>query len=160
MEKKATVQLTVRVSKETADNIAKLAYQNKISQAELLRSFIDKGMRMEGYLQETDLLTRIIRQELMAIYRPEEVKAMMSQQTDRIAKMLMKMGKIDCGSHFMLIKLLILLWGDSEETMLEMIQDTQELGIAYMQQNDGDINRFLGNTDNLLRLARRIRGGD
>lgn len=158
MQGKDNIQLTVRVSKETGDNLAKLAAQRNISVAELLRSFIDKGMNIEGYTQEVDLLTQIIRQELTTIYRPEEVKAMMSQQTDRIAKMLMKMGKIDCGSHFMLIKLLVLLWGESEETMLELIRDTQELGIAYMQQNDGDVNRFLENTENQVRLARRIGG--
>ncbi len=156
MDKKATVQLSVRVPQEIADNVGKLAIKKNITVADLLREFIDKGMSVDAYNQDVDLLTQIIRQELMAIYRPEDVKAMMSQQVDRIAKMLMKIGKIDAGNYFMSLNQLVLLWGGSEEDLLKLVKDSQELGIAYMQQNDGDINRFLENPENLLRLARRF----
>ncbi len=158
MEKKEMVQMTVRVPKEVADEVSKLALRKSISISELLRLFIEKGMSVEGYTQDVDFLTNIIRQELTAIYRPEEVKAMMSAQVDRIAKMLMKVGKIDTGNYFLMLNLLMFLWAGTEDQMMELVRDTQEIGIAYMQQTDGDINRFLENSENLIRLARRLQG--
>ncbi len=155
-----SVKRSINLPPEMIEQLEKLAVTRGLTISELIREFIEKGLNVEGYTQEVDMLTQIIRQELTAIYRPEEVKAMMSQQVDRVAKMLMKLGKIDTGNYFLTLKLLLLLWGESEETMLELVKDTQELGIAYMQQNDGDINRFLENTENLIRITRRLQGGE
>lgn len=153
-----SVKKSVNLPPEMIEQLEKLAVTRGMTISELIREFIEKGLNVEGYTQEVDMFTQIIRQELTAIYKPEDVKAMMSQQVDRVAKMLMKIGKIETGNYFLTLKLLLLLWGESEETMLELVKDTQELGIGYMQQNDGDINRFLGNTENLVLLARRLQG--
>ena len=100
MKQEPTIQLCVKVPSHTAEQIKKLAAANNIGIAEQLRQFIEKGLAVEGYSQNIDFIASIIRQELMAVYHLEDIKAVVEQQTNRIAKMHMKSGKIDAAAFF------------------------------------------------------------
>ncbi len=156
-KKTDNVITSIYITKEQYDQLEKLAVSMDISRTELIRNFISKGLAVQGYSQDMDMITAVIRQEINAIYRPEEIKNMMSQQVDRIAKMLMKVGKMEAGSYFLLVKLILNIWPDPDlEGCLNMIQDTQDLGIGFMQLPDGDINRFLQDAENLMRIAKGL----
>lgn len=151
------VVTSIYISKEQCEQLDKLAVKMNITRTELIRSYITKGLTVDGHLQELDIITSVIRQELNAIYRPEEIKSMVSDQVDRIAKMQMKVGKMEAGSYFLLVKMMMRIWADPDMSdCFAMVRDTQDLGIGYMQINDGDINRFLQDTDNLVLIAKGI----
>lgn len=148
---------SIYITKQQVEDLDKMATSLGITRTELIRNLISKGLSVQGYTQDIDMITGIIRQELNAIYRPEEIKTMMSQQVDRVAKMLMKVGKLEAGSYFLLIKTILHMWPvDDMAECFETIRDTQDLGIGFMQLPDGDINRFLQDTENLILIARGL----
>lgn len=157
MKQFETVQLCVKVDNKTAEQVRKLAAGNNLSLAEQLRRFIEKGLCVEGYAQNIDFIAGIIRQEMMAIYHIEDIKAVMKQQTNRIAKMLMKSGKIDAAGFYLLVKVLMNVAHDGTEDQFDqMLNEAVTLGVDYMQKKDFQINSFLQDTDNLRRRADKL----
>lgn len=157
MKQEPTIQLCVKVPAHTAEQIKKLAAANNIGVAEQLRQFIEKGLSIEGYSQSIDFIASIIRQELMAVYHLEDIKAVVEQQTNRIAKMHMKSGKIDAAAFFLLIKVLMNIAHEGTEDQFDqMLNEAVTLGVDYMQKKDFQINSFLQDTDNLRRLADKL----
>lgn len=133
-----------------------LAIKNHITTSELVRQFVEKGMSM-GYTEQVDLIARIIRQELLAIYHIEDIKVIVEQQTNRIVKMLMKSGKIDSASFFLLIKVLMNMANEgTEEEFDQMLNEAIHLGVDYMQKKDFRINDFLYDTDELRKRAKNL----
>lgn len=122
-----------------------------------VRQYVEKGLSIDGYSQDIDFIARIVRQELMAVYHLEDIKAVVEQQTNRIAKMHMKSGKIDAAAFFLLIKVLMNIAHEgSEDQFDQMLNEAVTLGVDYMQKKDFQINSFLQDTDNLRRLADKL----
>lgn len=114
-----------------------LAAKNNTTTSELVRQFVEKGLSIEGYTQDIDFIARIIRQELMAVYHLEDIKSVVEQQTNRIAKMHMKSGKIDAAAFFLLIKVLMNIAHEGTEDQFDqMLNEAITLGVDYMQKKD------------------------
>ena len=69
----------------------KKADREHISRNEQIRRFIKKGLTVDGYAEDIDFIASIIRQEFTAVYHIGDIKAVVEQQTNRLAKMLMKL---------------------------------------------------------------------
>ena len=91
---------SVYLTKEMCSQIDKMADRGHISRNEQIRRYIEKGLAVEGYSQDIDLIAGIIRQEVQAVYHIEDIKAVVEQQANRIAKMHMKSGKVDTAAFF------------------------------------------------------------
>lgn len=110
-----------------------------------MRQFIEKGLIIEGHSQNVDFIASIIRQELMAIYHLEDIKAVVEQQTNRIAKMHMKSGKLDAAAFFLLIKVLMnIAHGGTEDQFDQMLNEAITLGVDYMQKGFSNQQLFAG----------------
>ena len=152
-----SLKRSINFSPETLKTLDTLAAKNNTTTSELVRQFVEKGLSVEGYRQDIDFIASIIRQELMAIYHIEDIKAVVEQQTNRIAKMHMKSGKIDAAAFFLLIKVLINVAHEGTEDQFDqMLNEAITLGVDYMQKKDFQINSFLQDTDNLRRLADKL----
>lgn len=65
----------------------------------------------------------------------DEIKAIADHDTDRLAKMLMKIGKINGAIFFLLIKVLMNLANEgSEDDFDQMLSEAVKLGVDYMQK--------------------------
>lgn len=80
-----------------------------------MRGYVEKGLSIEGSREDIDFIARIIRQEITAVYHVDEIKAIADHDTDRLAKMLMKIGKINGAIFFLLIKVLMNLANEGSE---------------------------------------------
>ncbi|MCQ5128938.1 ribbon-helix-helix domain-containing protein [Butyricicoccus faecihominis] len=148
---------SVYLTKEMCGQIDKLADREHISRNEQIRRFIEKGLTVDGYTKDIDFIAGIIRQEFTSVYHIEDIKAVMEQQTNRLAKMLMKSGKLDGAAFFLLIKVLMNMAHDgTEDEFDQMLNEAVTLGVDYMQKKDFQINSFLQDTDNLRRLADKL----
>lgn len=115
---------------------------------------MDKGLSIEGHKESIDFIAIIIRQELQAIYQPSDIEKIVEKNTDRLAKMLMKSGKLNGAAFFLLVKVLMSLSNDgSDDAFDQMLSEAVSLGVDYMQKKDFQINSFLQDTDNLRKLA-------
>lgn len=152
-----SLKRSINFSQETLKTLDTLAAKNNTTTSELVRQFVEKGLSVEGYRQDIDFIAGIIRQELMAVYHIEDIKAVVEQQANRIAKMHMKSGKIDAAAFFLLIKVLINVAHEGTEDQFDqMLNEAVTLGVDYMQKKDFQINSFLQDTDNLRRLADKL----
>lgn len=152
-----SLKRSINFSPETLKTLDTLAAKNNTTTSELVRQFVEKGLSVEGYRQDIDFIAGIIRQELMAVYHIEDIKAVVEQQANRIAKMHMKSGKIDAAAFFLLIKVLMNVANEGTEDQFDqMLNEAVTLGVDYMQKKDFQINSFLQDTDNLRRLADKL----
>ncbi len=148
---------SVYLTKEICEQVDKAAVRGHISRNEQIRRYIEKGLDVEGYSQNIDFIAGIIRQELLAVYHIEDIKAIVEQQTNRIAKMHMKSGKIDAAAFFLLIKVLMNMAQEGTGDQFDqMLGEAITLGVDYMQKKDFQINSFLHDTDNLRRIAEKL----
>ena len=152
-----SLKRSINFSPETLKTLDTLAAKNDTTTSELVRQFVEKGLSVEGYRQDIDFIASIIRQELMAIYHIEDIKAVVEQQINRIAKMHMKSGKIDAAAFFLLVKVLMNVAHEGTEDQFDqMLNEAVTLGVDYMQKKDFQINSFLQDTDNLRGLAEKL----
>lgn len=110
-----TQKRSVNFPSETLKTLDKLAAREHTTTSELIRNFVEEGLKVNGYEEQVDFIARIIRQEITAVYHVEDIKAISDHSTDRLAKMLMKTGKINAAMFFLLVKVLIHL-ADREES--------------------------------------------
>lgn len=137
MEKKEekTIQITVRVKEKTYESLKVLAAQNHVTIIEVIRRFIDKGIKVDAYKEDVDLIAQVVRQE---------VKAQMTPQIERLVKILMKIGKISAGLYYTTIKTLMRMVGASKaQTFKELATESRKLGIKYMKYKDNEIDQYL-----------------
>ena len=115
---------------ETLETLDKLAAKNHTTTSELVRGYVEKGLSIEGSREDIDFIARIIRQEITAVYHVDEIKAIADHDTDRLAKMLMKIGKINGAIFFLLIKVLMNLANEgSEDDFDQMLSEAVKLGV-------------------------------
>ena len=155
--KKLTQKRSINFSTDTLETLDKLAAQKQTTTSELVRGYVEKGLSLEGNREDIDFIASIIRQELMAVYHVEDIKGICDHNTDRLAKMLMKIGKINGAIFFLLIKVLINLANEgSEDDFDQMLSAAVKLGVDYMQKKDFQINSFLQDTGHLRDLAEKL----
>ena len=107
MKRYTTIQLNVKVTDTTADQIKRLAAFNQITVAEQLRRFIEEGLSVNSNAQHIDLIASIIRQELMAIYHPADIQRLVAGQLEETLKKFentqRKSGKASAAGYFLLL---------------------------------------------------------
>lgn len=154
---KNTQKRSINFSTETLESLDKLATKKHTTASELVRGYVDKGLSIEGNREDIDFIAQIIRQELTAVYHVDEIKAIVDHDADRLAKMLMKVGKINGAMFFLLIKVLMNLANEgSEDDFDQMLSEAVKLGVDYMQKKDFQINSFLEDTGNLRNTADKL----
>lgn len=156
------IQLNVKVPQCTADQIKRLAAANHLTVAEQLRQFIDKGLDIDGNARQIDFIATIIRQEFMAIYHVEDIKAVveqlmvkhMEQQMSRIEKMQMKIGKVSAAGYFLLIKVLLEMAGKEDPLAFSaMVERAGKMGVEFMRQKNSTVNEILQDGIYACRMA-------
>ena len=155
--KKPTQKRSINFSTETWETLDKLDAKRQTTASELVRGYVEKGLSLDGNREDIDFIASIIRQELMAVYHVEDMKGICDHNTNRLAKMLMKIGKINGAIFFLLIKVLINLTNEgSEDDFEQMLSEAVKLGVDYMQKKDFQINSFLQDTGHLRDLAEKL----
>jgi hypothetical protein len=152
-----SVKRSINFAPDTLKTLDTLATKNHTTTSELVRKFVEKGLSVDGYKEDVDFIATIVRQELMAVYHIEDIKNVMEQQTNRLAKMLMKMGKMSSAEFYLMLKVLMNVAHDGTEDQFDqMLNEAITLGVDYMQKKDFQINSFLQDTDNLRHLAEKL----
>ena len=152
--KKPTQKRSINFTTETLETLDKLAAKKHTTTSELVRGYVEKGLSIEGSREDIDFIARIIRQEITAVYHVDEIRAIADHGTERLAKMLMKIGKINGAVFFLL--LMNLANEGSEDDFDQMLSQAVKLGVDYMQKKDFQINSFLQDTANLRELSDKI----
>ncbi len=160
--KKDCMITSVYMTKEMCKQLDKAAQiEGFSSRGELIRSYIEKGLNTGMNRENEEFITNIIRQELKAVFHEREIKdvlkTVVEAQTNRLAKMLMKIGKLSSAEFFLMMKLLIYMWDEKADHDFDtMLRNSVNLGVDYMQKKDFQINSFLEDATNLRNLAENL----
>jgi len=139
---KKTQKRSVTFGVDTLEQLDKLALRKKTSTSELVRVYVEKGLAIDGHKDDVDFIATIVRQE---------IKAQLDTQIDRLAKMLMKTGKISAGLYYLVLKLLLKQYGSTKsQSLKELATETRKMGVKYMQMRDYQINDYLEDDDMIL----------
>ncbi len=151
------IRRSIYLPKYTLEKIEKIAINKGLKTSEVIRMFIDKGLNIESSREDIDFITDIIRQELTSIYRLEDIKEILDKQTNRLAKMLMKIGKMSTGQLFLLINLFLQIVDSGDEDKFdEILEKSMRNGVNYMQKKDFQVNDFLQDVDNLKNISTEL----
>lgn len=154
MAREKSLKRSINFAPQTLKTLDTLAIKNNTTTSELVRSYVEKGLSIDGYKQDIDFIADIIRQEFHAVYHVGDIERVMQKQTDRIAKMLMKTGKLSSAEFFLMMKVMMYLWNDNaKDDFDQLLTESISLGIDYMQKKDFQINSFLEDTGNLQEKA-------
>ena len=151
---KNTVKKSIDFPKETFEKLERLAVNRNQNVSEVIRQLVNKSLNLESSREDIDFIADIIRQELNSIYRLEDIKEILDKQTNRLAKMMMKIGKMSTGQLFLLISMFLEIVDSADEGKPDAIIDkSMRNGVAYMQKKDFQVNDFLQDIDNLKNIA-------
>ncbi|MBS5794591.1 MAG: hypothetical protein KIC92_07560 [Clostridiales bacterium] len=151
------IRRSIYLPKDTLEKLEKIAINKGLKISEVIRMFIDKGLNIESSREDIDFITDIIRQELTSIYRLEDIKEILDKQTNRLAKMMMKIGKMSTGQLFLLINMFLEIVDSADENKFDgILEKSMRNGVNYMQKKDFAINDFLQDTDNLKDISENL----
>ncbi|MEG0692800.1 MAG: ribbon-helix-helix domain-containing protein [Oscillospiraceae bacterium] len=139
---------SIYLTKQMCGEIDKKADREHISRNEQIRRYIEKGLSVDGCTQDVDFIASILRQEMMAIYHPSDIKNLVDKSFDeRISgfeNSLSKVGKLIAGQFFLLVRLLMDTQGEyAEADLLNKVEVANDLGIQFMKKSNREVNEFL-----------------
>lgn len=147
-----TQRFTIRVPQDMARRLEQKAAAENITVSDLIRRYIDKGLDLEGYKSEIDMLSGIMETVLNGVLEP---------QIERLVKLIIKLGKINGAGYFLQLAYVISSRGENSlEEIAETVDRCNKLAIKFMSQKDSNIDKFLLNNAALLKEAIHITGSD
>ena len=138
---------SIRFKAKSIEEIQKIAVIRKVTVSDIVREYVEKGLTVDRYKEDTDFITEIIRQELKDILEP---------QINRIVKMLMKIGKVSAGTMYSNLSLIQLINDEDQEAYFEMISRSLKLGVEYMKKKDVEVDAYLGNLGDVIKNSEII----
>jgi len=133
---------SIRFEATMMNEIKKVAALRNISVSDVVREYVKKGLAIDSYKEDTNLIREIVREELKDVLEP---------QVNRIAKMLMKIGKVAAGTMYSNISLIQLINEYDDQVFYEMVNRSLRLGVDYMKKKDTEIDSYLNDVDNVMR---------
>ena len=153
MERKIekAIQMTVKVSPKQYKAIQKLAAKSSENMSEVVRGFISKGLDIQGYKDDLDFITKIMRQE---------VTAAMGVQANRLRQIIYKMGVISASNYFLSVRMLADVINPSmEQDFKDINTNARKLGEDFMEMKYADFRTFFNDeeaVEDAINSIRRI----
>lgn len=132
---------SIRFEATTMNEIKKVAALRNISVSDVVREYVKKGLTIDSYKEDTNLIGEIVREELKDVLEP---------QVNRIVKMLMKIGKVSAGTMYSNLNLIQQIADQEQQEFYEMVNRSLRLGVDYMKKKDIEIDSYLGQSDEVM----------
>jgi len=141
---------SIRFEADTIKEIQKLAALRNVSVSDIVREYVKKGLAIDSYKEDTDLIAEIVRQELKEILEP---------QINRIVKMLMKIGKVSAGTMYSNLNLIQQINDQDQQEYFEMISKSLRLGVEYMKKKDTEVDHYLSQGSDVFNDSIKLNKG-
>lgn len=139
---------------DTAKTIELLASKNDVSDSEIIRRLVKASLKKELVKEDLEGFSNILNREIQNAISEEKIMRHISQQTNRLAKMMMKVGKVSAGGFYLLLKVLEGVFElDDYDKRKDLYEAAVRLGVRYMKVKDFELESDLLNlekTDALL----------
>ncbi|MCX7841555.1 MAG: ribbon-helix-helix protein, CopG family [Clostridia bacterium] len=146
------ITTSIYLTKQMCDEIDKKADREHISRNEQIRKYIEKGLSIESYEENIDLITSIIHEEIDA-----SIKAL----GNRLAAMINRMTIISAAGYYANIALIADLIDIDRYSSFEKIERiARKRALAYANMKSGDaLNAFMDDEE-MKKAVKEIKGGN
>lgn len=145
------VTTSIYLTKRMCEEIDKKADREHISRNEQIRKYIQKGLAIESYEENIDLITTIIRQETDA-----SIKAL----GNRLAGMINRMTIISAAGYYANIALISELIDSDLYSSFEKIERlARKRALAYANMKSGDALKAFMNDEEMKKAVSELKGG-
>lgn len=141
---------SIRFEASTMAELKKLAALRNVYVSDVIREFVKKGLAINSYQEDTDLIREIVREELKDVLEP---------QINRIVKMLMKIGKAAAGTMYSNLSVIQHIADQDQQEFYEMVNRSLRLGVDYMKKKDIEIDGYLGQSDEVVSDSDKLSKG-
>lgn len=141
---------SIRFEASTMKELKKLAALRNIYVSDIVREFVKKGLAINSYKEDTELIREIVREELKNVLEP---------QINRIVKMLMKIGKVSAGTMYSNLSVIQHIVDQDQQEFYEMVNRSLRLGVDYMKKKDIEIDGYLGQSDEVVSDSDKLSKG-
>lgn len=132
-DKKKSVKRSVDLSEDTLEALQKIAASKNIYVSELIRIYIEKGLNVDKTKEDIDFIRLQIREELQLQLRPN---------TDRIMKVLMRIGMMCVSGTFFASKIIYYFAPVSEKkSHAELLNEARKEAAAFLGMKDESLDR-------------------
>lgn len=133
------IQITVKISPKTYKSLQTLSAKDNQNMSDIVRKFIDKGLTVQGYRDDIDFISGLVRQE---------VKVEVEKQANRLEKMIDKIGIIASSNYFLAVRMLSDVISPSLQVDFKDINtQARQLGVDYMRLNGFSSKKFVEDED-------------
>ena len=142
---------SIRFEAGTMKELKKLAGRTNVTVSDIVREYVKKGLTIDSYKEDTDLIREIVREELKDVLEP---------QVNRIVKMLMKIGKVSAGTMYSTLNLIQTLSDQEQQDQqeyFEMVARCLRLGVDYMKKKDVDVDQYLSIVEEINKDCQKIK---
>ncbi len=128
--------VSFRLEGERKNIIEKVASAEKKNKSEIIRRYIDMGIKNDGYRRNDELLRELIRDVVQEVMKPH---------VERLASISAKAANIDAASFFLLVYVGRLVLPPSERRLVdEAAENARRLGIEFLKlKKDRDLDDFI-----------------
>ena len=121
---------------DSSEILTRIAISEKRSRSEIIRRYIDMGLKGSGYRPDDEHLQQIIKEAVYEILQP---------QINRLASISAKAANIDAASFFLLTYVGRLMLPPSDRRLVdEAAENARRLGIEYLKlRKDRSIDEFI-----------------
>ena len=128
--------IPVRCDKDTYDTISKIATEKNLPMSDIVRSLIQDGLKVQGYIQDEDYLRQMVFAAVQEALKPS---------VDRLASIGAKNTQIAAASFFMNTYAAAAALPQRERTQVETAAgQAREMGIQYLRLGkERDIDTFI-----------------
>lgn len=145
------ITTSIYLTKQMCSEIDKKADREHISRNEQIRKYIEKGLAIESYEENIDLITTIIRQELDA-----SIKGL----GNRLAGMLNRVTIISAAGYYANIALISELIDTDRYSSFEKIERlARKRALAYANMKSGDALKAFMNDEEMKKVVSELKGG-
>jgi hypothetical protein len=124
--------MTFAASEKTKSELETIAAKRHISTSELIRDYIDKGMNTDKTASDIDFIRKQIREELDILIKP---------QTNRLAKLLMRIGMMTISFCYFNSKLVHMFVPIRDRTSYEeLMAECKHNAAAYLNMRDASLD--------------------
>jgi len=136
-KRKAAGVYAFRLDDETDAILTRIAITEHRSKSEIIRRYIDMGIKNSGYRPDDERLAQLIREAVQEIMKPH---------VERLASISAKAANIDAASFFLQLYVGKLMLPPSERQQVdEAAEKARQLGIEFLKlRKDRDIDVFIG----------------
>ena len=126
MRKRKLIQLSVSFPEVVYDDLKKLSVRRKASMATVVRSFVEQGLKIESYDENTEELRRMINDELTAVFRKE---------SERLIKLQVKGTKASAITMYTGLQIISESYAD-EASFTRLVASAGKQAAVYMKQKE------------------------